>query len=70
MFFALSITLHTAFFFDLKIIIRTVVIQDPFIPRVDIVGILIKLGLDKIGFFGKDRKRALHILQAVFRRLQ
>ena len=36
----------------------------------DIVGIPIKFALYKIGFFCKDRKRAVHILEAVFRRFQ
>jgi hypothetical protein len=70
MFFAFSITFQPAFLFDFKVVIRTVVIEDPLIPWVDIVGIPIKLALDKIGFFRKDRKRAVHILEAVFRRFQ
>ena len=70
MFFAFSIAFHSAFFFGLKIIIRTVIIEDPFIPWVDIVGVPIKLALDKIGFFRKYGKRAVHILEAVFWRFQ
>ena len=41
MIFPLSIALHTGFFFNLKVIVRTVVIEDLLVPRMNKVGVAI-----------------------------
>ena len=61
------VTLRIAFLFNFEIVVCAIVIEDTIISWIKEIRILVKFTLNKIRFFSNHRKRAVNILQTVFR---
>ena len=67
---AFAILFIPVFLFNLKIIIRTVIVEEPVIPFPEEKAVLIDFGLDKIEFFRKDGKGPVNVMQLIGRGFQ
>ena len=65
MFLPLPIFLAAVFLFNLKIIIRAVVIKDLIIPLPHEMAVFIDLCLDQVTFSPKDIQRTVYIVKLV-----